>query len=537
MRRPILYALGAVLGVIALGAVASLVLRAQVPPASEVPGTTAQEAIDAAAAALGGADRLRALRNITVMGYGQYAYQNGGGNITSLPDAPLKLIAANDLRRVYDVEHGRYRQQERRNDLFPFAAYRGHSFTLNTQVLDGDIAYNVNPEGQASRGGNARDRRMWMHTNPAVAVRAALEPGSTVSNRRQENGLTLVDLRLAQGDTLTIAIRPPANLPAWVRWIGPNQNLGEVTYTTHFLGYVPFNGIRLPMGYTTKFDWRDVEFLKMYVDGYLVDAEIDDLAAPPAVVAQAPGAGGRGRGAGPGGPVVEVTPIARGLWRITGGTMVIEFEDHMTLFEVGGGAARVRDVVAAARQIVPSKPVTHVIVSHHHFDHTAGLRQAVAEGLTVISRRDNGIIFREMTSRSAPNFPDDLERSGRSLDFIPVDDHLQLKDDTTTLDIYHVVANNHMADGVFAYMPEHRIMIEGDIATASEELQWWGNSWLDNIAYRNLEVELNVPVHMDVMTYDEVVAMVDPGIERVKDWCAEHEADGNFFPGCPAFLR
>lgn len=95
MRRPILYALGAVLGVIALGAVASLVLRAQAPPASEVPGTTAQEAIDAAAAALGGADRLRALRNITVMGYGQYAYQNGGGNITSLPDAPLKLIAAN----------------------------------------------------------------------------------------------------------------------------------------------------------------------------------------------------------------------------------------------------------------------------------------------------------------------------------------------------------------------------------------------------------------------------------------------------------
>ena len=27
--------------------------------------------------------------------------------------------------------------------------------------------------------------------------------------------------------------------------------------------------------------------------------------------------------------------MARGLWRITGGTMVIEFADHMTLFEVG----------------------------------------------------------------------------------------------------------------------------------------------------------------------------------------------------------
>jgi hypothetical protein len=31
--------------------------------------------------------------------------------------------------------------------------------------------------------------------------------------------------------------------------------------------------------------------------------------------------------------------------------------------------------------------------------------------------------------------------------------------------------------------------------------------------------------------------MVNPGIERVKQWCDEHAAAGNFFPGCPAFLR
>ena len=58
------------------------------------------------------------------------------------------------------------------------------------------------------------------------------------------------------------------------------MNLGEVTYTTHFYGYVPFQGVRLPMGYTTKLDWRDVDFLKLYVDGYLIDTPIDDMAAP-----------------------------------------------------------------------------------------------------------------------------------------------------------------------------------------------------------------------------------------------------------------
>jgi hypothetical protein len=118
-----------------------------------VPGTTAQQAIDAAAQALGGAARLRALRNITLQGYAQYAYQNGGGNISPLPGAPQKLIAANDYRRVYDVENMRMLHQERRNDLFPFANYGGHSFALARQGLDGAMAYNVTVQGMVNPGG------------------------------------------------------------------------------------------------------------------------------------------------------------------------------------------------------------------------------------------------------------------------------------------------------------------------------------------------------------------------------------------------
>ena len=56
----------------------------------------------------------------------------------------------------------------------------------------------------------------------------------------QENGLTLVDLKLKEGDLLTIGIRPPSNLPEFVRWIGPQVNLGEVIYTTRFYGYEHF---------------------------------------------------------------------------------------------------------------------------------------------------------------------------------------------------------------------------------------------------------------------------------------------------------
>jgi hypothetical protein len=347
-----------------------------------------------------------------------------------LPGAPQKLIAANDYRRIYDLQNTRMLHQERRNDLFPFANYGGHSFALARQGLDGLQAYNVNAQGAVNVGGDVRDRRMWFYTNPAIAVRAVLTGAATVANRRQQDGLTLVDLTLKEGDKMTLAIRPPSNLPLWVQWVAPQQNLGEYTLTTTFYGYEPVNGVDLPMGYTTKSDWRNVDQVKIYVDQYLGRQRNSesrrDATFPPAPIGgtlagRQVGAGaltaqqpiqtlvptvtpgqGRGGGAGAQPQQVGVINVAPGVWRFAGGTMAMEFTDHITLYELNGSNQRVHQVVQQAHQLVPGKRATQVIWSHHHFDHSSGLRQAVAEGLTVISRRDNGVIFSEMTSRRAP---------------------------------------------------------------------------------------------------------------------------------------
>jgi glyoxylase-like metal-dependent hydrolase (beta-lactamase superfamily II) len=67
--------------------------------------------------------------------------------------------------------------------------------------------------------------------------------------------------------------------------------------------------------------------------------------------------------------------------------VVFEFDDHLTLFEAPASEARTKAVIDKAQTLVPGKPLTEVIASHHHFDDTAGLRTAVAEGLTVISTK------------------------------------------------------------------------------------------------------------------------------------------------------
>ena len=66
-------------------AVASIALVAGL--AGQGPSAEAQ-LVSRAADALGGRDRLSALKTLQIVGYGELAYMNGGGNITGDPAAP-----------------------------------------------------------------------------------------------------------------------------------------------------------------------------------------------------------------------------------------------------------------------------------------------------------------------------------------------------------------------------------------------------------------------------------------------------------------
>ena len=501
--------------------------------------------IKQAAEALGGIDRVRSAKNITLVGYGQYAYMFGGGRISASPDAPEKYQAANDLRRVYDLENGRFQQLERRNMLFPFLGLFGHSYALNNLVLDGDIAFDVMgdktmrvPRWSQSplQLDGVHMRRMWMLNDPVVLVRTALDSATHVSAPRREGNYMVVDLVLKEGDKLSAGFSKD-HLPAFVRWSNPFTDLGEVTFTTTFTGYASISGLLLPLGYDTRLDWRNIDYFKLYVDHYLVDDKIADLSAPAAV---------RSAAEPPSSPVIPVTSVvvAPHLWRINqGGTTVIEFKDHLALFELPVPGWQAKAVIDYARTLVPGKPVTQYIVSHHHFDHTFGLREAVSAGLTVISRRANEKIFQEMSSHPDPDYPDDLAKSGAKLKFMPVDEHLQIGDDTMKLDIYWARQNIHMADAIFAYAPAQKVIIEGDIATASYDYQFWPDDLRDVIDYYHLDVEKDSPVHSvwkehpDVLTMDQVDELLKGGTQRARERCASELAKGNYFPGCPVWSK
>lgn len=465
--------------------------------------------LESTAEAMGGVERLQSLRNVVLTGFGQRLYQDGGGNVTGDVNAPPKWRAVADAARTFDLANGRALNQERLSYMFPFAAPFGHSW---------------NRAGTLQTGADMLD-------HPLPAVLEALAPGTALGAVTVEDGQSVVQFTIDDGTPIWMAIDPATQLPAWTRRIIPHVNLGDVAVTSHFTGYVPYDGVRLPHGLMTRLDWRAQITLMFQVDSYRVDVPADQLPAIPE--------GPRGGGAPFGGErEVTVTDLAAGVWDVrvgTNGGPVIEFDDHLVMFEAGGSPADTLARIDAANALAAGKEVTAVIVSHHHFDHTAGLRAAVSRGLAVISHAGNEGIIREMTSRPAVVYPDPLATSPHALQFIGVDDHLTLQDGTQRLDLYHVVGHSHMAHAVFAYLPDERITMEGDLGDAAWTWHWWAGALSANIEAYGLDPVLNVAVHGPPggLPIDETLANIQAQSETAQAFCAEQAEAGIYFFGCP----
>jgi hypothetical protein len=501
------------------------------------PSTEPDMVVNHAVAALGGAEKIKNIHTLQLKGYAQTAYMWGGGNITGDIDAPQKWQANNELSFNWDFDNNRYQTKYRSNFLFPFAAEFGHAFFLDNRIVDGDIAFNMTEDGKAIRMGyseagpletdGAYDRQMWSMTNPVSALRSVLIGHAKATNFRKVDHYELVDLKTKAGK-LTLAVDGNTGLPHHIKWSTKHSNLGEVTYTTVFTGYSEFNGVLLPLGEKTTLNWRNTVYRNVFVDGYIINDKIDSLAAPKSVldVAQPDNAV----------PPLTVEKVADRIWRTSSGTTILEFADHMTLFELYGNQAIAKATLQLAKTINPDKPITELIVSHHHFDHTGGFRVAVAAGLNIISQRKNKAILYEMANRKAEGVGDILPNGG-SFIFVPVDERLVLKDKEFSLYLYRVVSNNHMADAIFAYAPQSKTMIEGDIGTAAADWQFWADSYLDNIDKYNLVVDKISPVHEKIFTHDELIKFIRGGAKRVTERCDRFSHEHNFLPGCPAFIH
>jgi glyoxylase-like metal-dependent hydrolase (beta-lactamase superfamily II) len=460
--------------------------------------TPEQQIINDAAAALGGRDRILAVKTLVIEGTG--ANGNLGQDMT--PAATSQAFNLTGYKRAVDVAAGRARVEQTRTPNFTY--FQGQAPQKQVLGIAGDVGYNVAANGNATRVSNAvaKDRRAEIYHHPLTIVRAALDPAAKLTRPRTVDNQSVVDVTTASGLAFTLAIDGTTKLPARVVSMADNPNLGDVAIETSFTDYQDVSGLKLPAHLTTKTDTvttTDIRATKQTVDG-----DAGDLAAPAAAASAAPVAG-------PPPATVTSEELAKGVWFLGGQShhsVLVEFADHLTLIEAPQNDVRSLAVIAKARELRPGKPLTHVVNTHHHFDHSGGIRAAVSEGLMVVTQKGGEAFYRDAIGRSHTIVPDALAKNPTPLKIETVDEEGVLEDAAMTVNLYRIAGNAHADTLLMAYFPRERLLVEADVYTPAAAVQPYAANLLENIKKRNLRVDRIVPIHGTVVPFSELVKAV-----------------------------
>jgi glyoxylase-like metal-dependent hydrolase (beta-lactamase superfamily II) len=453
-----------------------------------------------AAAALGGVGAVEDVETLVVEGEGESYWLGENRSLSS--ELPAFAVT---FTRTYDWTNGRLRFEEIRTPTFLTGNPNPRQIV---ESLDGDVAFDVAPDGKAIRAPVrvARDRRAVLLHHPIGIVRAALAEGAQVGGMRTEGSDQVVEVTPAGGDRLTLVLDGETKLPVRVAARAHHAFLGDVIVVTGFAEYRGADGLKLPTAISSRID--DHVIARMRVSRQTINGGVGRLEAPAVIRSAQPA---------PPPPLVNVEEVAPGVWRLTGGThhsVVVELRDRVVLIDAPLDEARARAVIGKARELRPDRPLTHVIVTHHHFDHAGGVRAAVAEGLTLVARAGAMERFLEtVVQRPHTLAPDALAKKPRPLKVERVESRYVLGDAGRRLEVYPITGSAYADTLVMVYLPAERLLVEADVFSPVESLGYawtrygypFASNFAENIQSRKLKVDRIVPLHGQIVPLSDLL--------------------------------
>jgi glyoxylase-like metal-dependent hydrolase (beta-lactamase superfamily II) len=314
-------------------------------------------------------------------------------------------------------------------------------------VVSGDHAWNVVNDAAVPTPMALAARQLELWATPHGVVRAAQSSNASVQGR--------AIVFASPGKYVARVTLDRDNLVQRVTATLPNPVLGDIPVTIEYADYREFGGVKFPT--RVKQTAGGFPTLELIVNEVQPNVAVD-LSVPDNVrAATEPYA------------TVASQMVADGVWYVTGGThhsVAIEMSDHVVLVEAPLNDERTLAVVKEVRALVPAKPIRYVINSHHHFDHSGGLRAAAAEGATVITHEINRAFFDRALARGATIAPDHLATSGKKPAAVEgVRDRRTLTDGTRTVEIHHIAGNTHDDGLLMVYLPKERLLAQADTFT------------------------------------------------------------------------
>jgi glyoxylase-like metal-dependent hydrolase (beta-lactamase superfamily II) len=164
---------------------------------------------------------------------------------------------------------------------------------------------------------------------------------------------------------------------------------------------------------------------------------------------------------------IDAQQVATGVWHLRGGShnsLVIEQANGVVVVEAPLYEARAKAIFDWIAANIPGKPVTHVIATHHHRDHSGSLRTFVARGAKVVVGASAKPFFANAFRASRTIEPDELAAAPKPamIDTVPPGGELTIADANRPVRVI-AVPSTHAGDMVVAYTPNQRVLFVSDI--------------------------------------------------------------------------
>lgn len=383
------------------------------------------------------------------------------------------------------------------------APFQGEQHQVN--LVCGPYAWNQPGKTPVPAPGTIAERQLQILSTPAGFVKQAMISNATAKKVKGGNEITIS----AVGKYKVVGTIENNGLVSKVEtWI-PSPVTGDMLVETTFEGYKDYGGVKFP------------SHIEQKQGGYMVlDLNIDKVQPNPANAAsmEAPDSV---KQAAPPKVTVASQKLADGVWFLGGGThnsVLIEYKDFLAVVEAPNNEQRSLAVIAEAKRLVPGKPIRYLINTHHHWDHSGGIRTYVAEGATIITSEPNKAYYEEAWKQPRTLEPDMLSENPKKPTFITVKDMYALTDGDRTLDLYLTQGDTHNAYILFGYLPKEKILIEADDFTPPAPgvalvplATKFGNNLYDNIQRLKLDITTIAPLHGNVAPYSAMVKALGKG--------------------------
>jgi glyoxylase-like metal-dependent hydrolase (beta-lactamase superfamily II) len=283
-----------------------------------------------------------------------------------------------------------------------------------------------------------------------------------------------------------------ANMVERVRtWID-NDVLGDMLVEGIYSDYKDFSGVKVPTFAIVR--QGGFPTLILAVNDVKTNAPVT-LPAPPAAPA-------------PVTVTVQSEKVAEGVYYLKGGThhsVLVEFSNYVAVIEAPQNEARSLAVMAEVKKLVPNKPIQYVINTHHHFDHSGGLRAYVDAGATILTNDVNKDFYTKAFATPRSLNPDRLQQSKKEAKIEVTGNKKTLTDGTRTLELDLIQSNPHNDGIMLAYLPKEKIVVEADLynppaanapaPAANAPVNPGALALLDNVEKLRLDFETILPLH------------------------------------------